>query len=314
MGRILAGLLTVLVAIGGAGAVYVYSRIQGLDVEQVTPDVHMLFGLGGNVAVLRTDAGAVVVDTMRFRMQGERIRELAERLGGGPVQMVLNTHYHADHTHGNPGFAPGTRVVSTIRTREHLLARDADFWSGAARQALPSSTFRESHEMRIGGKTIRALHPGRGHTDGDLVALFVEDRVLVAGDLLFHGRYPRTDLAAGGSVRNWVATLEKLEQLEFDHVIPGHGRVTDRAGLRAFRTFLRELWEVGSQAAAEGKSLEETLAGAQLTTDQEFEVFSIPFVRRIDRDSALREVWEEASRAAPGAPTSAGPRSGGGGS
>ena len=105
--------------------------------ERVTDDVHAVRGLGGNVGVLRTSAGAVVVDTMTFRIQGERIRELAERLAGGPIQVVINTHYHVDHTHGNPGFAPGTRVVATERTRDYLLALDASYWDGKAEQTLP---------------------------------------------------------------------------------------------------------------------------------------------------------------------------------
>ena len=58
-----------------------------------------------------------MVDTMTFRLQGKRIRELAEQLGGGPTQAVINTHHHADHSHGNPGFAPGTRVIATQRAR-----------------------------------------------------------------------------------------------------------------------------------------------------------------------------------------------------
>ena len=74
---------------------------------KVTDDVHMISGLGSNVGVLRTRDGALVVDTMTFAMQGRAIREHAEKLAG-PVQVLVNTHYHLDHTHGNPAFAPGT--------------------------------------------------------------------------------------------------------------------------------------------------------------------------------------------------------------
>jgi glyoxylase-like metal-dependent hydrolase (beta-lactamase superfamily II) len=301
MTRLLGLLLGLVVFAAGGIAVYVWTGLHDLEIEELTPDVHVIFGWGGNVAVLRTGAGAVVVDTMTFRMQGAEIRELAERVGGGPVTAIVNTHYHRDHTHGNPGFAPGTRVVATERTLEHLRARDADYWQGEAALTLPSDTFSETHELRVGDKTIRSFHLGRGHTDGDLVSLFVEDRVLVAGDLLYRFRYPNIDLEAGGSIPEWIATLDRVAALDFDRVVPGHGPITDHEGIRAFQDFLRELWEVGSEAAAAGLSVEDTLAQARLTTDAGFHTIGVPFVFRLDRDFVVRRAWQEATGAARGA-------------
>src|SRR4030095_3510196 len=97
-----------------------YRRATELAVEKVTEDVHVITGFGGNVGVLTTDRGAVVGDTMTFRTQGAPILELAAELGHGPVQMVVNTHYHRDHTHGNPAFPSGTPVVATDRTLAYL--------------------------------------------------------------------------------------------------------------------------------------------------------------------------------------------------
>ena len=297
MGRILAGIASALVVALAVGVIYVHDRVTSLEAEQVTGDVHIVRGLGGNVGVLRTGAGAVVVDTMTFRIQGERIRELAERLTGGPIQAVINTHYHADHSHGNPGFAPGTRIVATQRTRDYLLAFDASYWDGKAEETLPGDLFEQEYELRIGSKTIRSSHPGRGHTGGDLVVLFVEDRLLHMGDLLFNGRYPNIDLEAGGSVREWIGTLDRVLELDFDRVIPGHGPVTDRAGVRAFQRFLGEVWRAGEEAAREGLSLEETLARAQLAEDEGYGVTWMPFVFRLDRDFVIRRAWEEATGA-----------------
>ncbi len=304
MARIFGALLAVLALAAGGISVYVWTGLHDLEVEELTPDVHVIRGWGGNVAVLRTGAGAVVVDTMTFRMQGEEIRERAEDLGGGPVTAIVNTHYHRDHTHGNPGFAPGTRVVATERTLAHLRARDAAYWEGDAALTLPSDTFADTHELRVGDKTVRSYHLGRGHTDGDLVSLFVEDRVLVAGDLLFRFRYPDIDLEAGGSVKEWILTLDRAAELDFDRVIPGHGPTTDSEGIRAFQGFLRELWKVGSEAAAAGLSLDDTLAQARLTTDAGYDTIGVPFVFRIDRDLAIRRVWEEATDAVRSQPAS----------
>ena len=288
---IIAGLVVLGVAAVG---LYALRTVQHLEAESVTPEVWMITGLGGNVAVLRTADGSVVVDSMTFTSQGESIRALAEQLAG-PVQALINTHHHGDHTHGNPGFEPGTRVVSTRRALEHLRRDDAAYWEGEAAALLPNDTFEESHELNIGGKTVRVLHPGRGHTDGDAVILFVEDRVLHTGDLLFHNLYPNIDLESGGSLAAWSATLDRVLELDFDQVVPGHGPVTDRGGVLRFQAFVDQLWMVGQKAAREGWTLEQTQATRELTADEGFGMIAIPLVLRLDRPFVLGRAWEEAN-------------------
>lgn len=297
MGRISGFVLAAVVLAAGCVAVYAYNTAMTLESEQITDDVFMISGMGGNVGVLRTREGLVVVDTMTFIAQGRQIRELAERIGGTATHSIVNTHYHRDHTHGNPGFASGARVVSTRRTLDYLNFFDPDYWEGERALTLPNVTFDDRHTLKLDGKTVRLYHLGRGHTGGDLVVLFVEDRVLHTGDLLFNGRYPRIDLEGGGSIPDWIETLDRVMALEFDRVIPGHGVVTDRDGIRAFQTFLRDLWEQVSAAAAEGKSLEETLSTVDLKHDDGYYVLSIPFVVKLDRDFVVRRAWEEATGA-----------------
>lgn len=302
--RTLLRLALVLVAVLAGLALYVYAQVSRITAEPVAGDVYMLQGAGGNVGVLRTAAGAVVVDSMTFRFQGKEIREKAEEIGGAPVQALLNTHWHQDHSHGNPGFAPGTRVVATSRTLGHLRTRDADYWQGEAAALLPNETFDDVHELMIGGKTIRAVHPGRGHTDGDLVVLFVEDRVLHTGDLFSRLRYPNIDLQSGGSIPQWIDSLDRVLALDFDRVIPGHGPQTDREGIRQFQTFLRQLWAVGQNAAAKGLTLEETLATADLSADAGYEAIHVPLLLNLDRNFVITRAWEEATGNVPpaGAP------------
>lgn len=297
MGRKLGVAAAVLVAVVGLVLIYAFDQLTSFHFEPVTDSVYMITGAGGNVGVLKTDRGPVIVDTMTFPLQGRRIKKLAEEIGGGPTQALINTHYHRDHTHGNPAWAAGMRVVATGRTRAYLEHFDGDFWRTDGEGTAPNDTFASTHEMKIGGKTIRCFHPGPGHTGGDLVVLFVEDRVLHAGDLYFSGRYPRIDLAAGGSVRQWAATLDAVLALDFDRVIPGHGPISDRAGLERFRDFVAELAEVAAEAAASDMTLEQTLASVELTKDTGFEVMWIPFLLKFDRDSVVRSAWEEATGA-----------------
>ncbi len=294
MARIARVVVLVLALLIGGVAIYGYQQVVSLEVAKVTEDLHVIYGFGSNVGVLRTGEGSIVVDTMTFALQGREIRGRAEELAG-PVRAIVNTHYHLDHTHGNPAFASGLKVVSTAKTRAYLDALDAEYWSGAAAGTLPNETFDTEHTLSMGGKTLRLLHLGRGHTDGDLVVHFVEDRVVHTGDLFFNGRYPNIDLEAGGSVQDWSATIDRILELDFDRVIPGHGPVTDAAGLREFQRFMQQLAAVGRDAERSGRSLAETRANAVLDADAGYEVMAIPFVMRLDRDFVIGRAWQEAT-------------------
>jgi glyoxylase-like metal-dependent hydrolase (beta-lactamase superfamily II) len=220
---------------------------------------------------------------------------MARELTGAATVLLINTHYHLDHTHGNPAFEPGTRVLSTERTLSHLQVLDADFWSGSAAALMPNETFADRQVLQIGGKTIELIAPGRGHTDGDLVVVFKDEGVIHMGDLHFNNHYPNIDLEAGGTVMDWPATLDSVLLLEFDTVIPGHGLTTDRAGIRQYQTFLEQLGEIGRDAAARGLSLEETLATDQLTADSGYEPLAFIVSLGLDRPFVLRRAWEEAT-------------------
>lgn len=265
-----------------------------LQVEKLSDNLYMMSGVGGNVGVLVTDEGVAVVDTMTFVRQGDailaRIREITDQ----PVVAVINTHYHLDHTHGNPAFAPGTKVVSTARTLAHLQQRDADYWRDSpAKELLPNDTFEGERELVLGGRTIRLFHPGRGHTDGDLVAEFVGERAIHTGDLYSNGHFPNIDLEAGGSVKEWDATLGNVLARDFDRVIPGHGPVGDRAGVARFQEFMRSLWAQTAEIAARGGGLEEAEREVDLTR---FDLAPIWFVPSLNREFVIQRAYEEADR------------------
>jgi cyclase len=285
----IAGGLIAVVVIAG---LWLFQVVWTLEVERVTDDVFVIHGVGGNVGVLRTGAGSVIVDTMTFPLQGERIRERAEELTGEPVAIVINTHYHADHTHGNPAFEPGTRVVATKATLHHLKTRDAEFWQGDAAENLPNETIERAKEIKLGNKTVRVFYLGDGHTNGDLVAWFMEDRVVHLGDLLFYRHYPRIDIEAGGSAKKWGDTLDQVFALDFDHVIPGHGKTTDAEGLRQFQAFMHQLARVGEQT--KGLPLDLAIAEAKLTEDEGYEPLRPVWLLGITRESVIGQAWQEA--------------------
>ena len=275
---------------------YILISVRSLSVEQLSDDLYVLRGMGGNVTVLKTDAGTVVVDSMTFPMQGGLIKSKAEALTGKDVSLLINTHYHLDHTHGNPAFKAGTPVVSTQQTLSHLKAFDEDFWQGDAAALLPNDTFTGERSIDMGNKTLRLIQAGNGHTDGDLVVLIEQEKTIIMGDLYFNQHYPNIDLEAGGSVQQWPTTIETLLALDFKHVVPGHGATSDRLGLEKFQLFMGQLKRIGSAAAADEKSLKETLKTAQLTADQNYTEIAFGGIPLgLDREFVITRAWEEST-------------------
>jgi glyoxylase-like metal-dependent hydrolase (beta-lactamase superfamily II) len=286
-------LITGLILVAGAAA-FVFYQLRALEVEQLSPDLHVLRGIGGNVTVLKTDAGAVVIDSMTTNLQGRQIRRKVQELTDSNTVLIINTHYHLDHTHGNPAFPSGTRVISTQRTLSHMKALDKDFWTGDAAALMPNETFSDQQILQIGGKSLQLFHPGRGHTDGDLVVVIENERVAVMGDLLFNNFYPNIDLEAGGSVQEWSASLDRVLQEKFDRVIPGHGATTDRLGINKFQRFIGQLARIGRAAEADNTDLATILQSTKLTADEGYQ--SIRFLGislGLDREFVLRRAWEE---------------------
>ena len=285
-------LILVVVAVGVGGLIF--RELSSLTVSHLSDDLYLVSGVGGNAAILKTSEGAVIVDTMLLTYQGERLKETAERLTGKPVVMIINTHYHLDHTRGNPAFDVGTRVIATSRTLHHLQVTDAEYFEGFE-NLMPNETFKETRRITIGDKNLTLIHPGRGHTDGDLVVLFEEESVLHAGDLFFNRLYPSIDHEGGGSVYAWIDTLDAVLALPFEQVIPGHGVLSDKAGLQQFRRFLTQAGQLGKQAAASGMALEEFLNTPDLSEDAGYGEIEIVIKVGLNRESVLTSVWEEAN-------------------
>jgi glyoxylase-like metal-dependent hydrolase (beta-lactamase superfamily II) len=105
----------------------------------------------------------------------------------------------------------------------------------------------------LGGKEVRARYMGRGHTNGDAVIYFPQLKVLHTGDLMANAS-PLIDYSGGGSLIEWTKTLDEALKLDFDTVIPGHGPVTDKAGLLAYRNNVEKLRTRVTGLIHEGKS------------------------------------------------------------
>ena len=202
-----------------------------LDTIKIKDDLFVIHNdfVPGNTTVLVTTEGVVLVDD-KFEIDHESIMAQLKKITNQPVKYVINTHYHGDHSGGNPKLqALGAQVITSQQAREKM--------AEIKQPGMANVTLDNSLRLFIGGKRIEMYRFGRAHTDGDIVVLFPDHRVLAAGDMFTFGdATPQLiDYAGGGSARDWTGTLDGALKLEFDQVVPGHGLVTTKQEMRKFR-------------------------------------------------------------------------------
>ena len=224
-----------------------------LTISKVKDDLHQIVGDGGNVAVYVTGEGVILVDD-KYERDFEPIMEKVKSVTNQPVKYIFSTHHHADHSGGNVKFHTTAQIISTANARKNIMEKKQP---NAPPNMVPASVvFTTESAVFLGGKEVRAIHMGRGHTNGDAVIYFPALRTVHMGDLMA-GATPLFDYAGGGSVAEFANTLDKVLQLDFDTVIPGHGPVTDKAGLQTYRNNVEKLRTRATGLIREGKSQEE---------------------------------------------------------
>jgi len=235
--------------------------------EAVAPGIYVLYGSGGNIGASVGADGVFLVDD-QYAVMTPKIAEALARLSPDAPRFVLNTHWHGDHTGGNENLAEkGSLIVAHDNVRVRMSTEQFNkFFERATpaspAKALPVVTFNDSVSFFLNGDEVRGVHVANAHTDGDVFIHFRKANVIHAGDVFFAGRYPFIDLDSGGSVAGMIAAVDRMLELADGgtKIIPGHGDVTDEAGLVAYREMLAATSARVSELAKAGKSVDEVLA------------------------------------------------------
>jgi cyclase len=205
----------------------------------------------GNIAVLVTSEGVILVDD-RFAQDFPEVMAVIRKITPLPVKYVVNTHHHGDHTGGNGQMMPGAQIVIQANARKHMV--DANM------PGIPNITYTQEASVFLGGKEVRAVYNGRGHTDGDVAVYIPHDRAVHLGDLMAGTNgvtNPVMDYSSGASLKAWPATLDGALKLDPEIVIPGHGSVTNKAGLMAHRAKIAGVLKRATELVRANKSKEE---------------------------------------------------------
>ncbi|HUP44787.1 MAG TPA: MBL fold metallo-hydrolase, partial [Thermoanaerobaculia bacterium] len=220
----------------------------------VAGSVYMLTGAGGNIGVSVGDDGIVVIDD-QFAPLAPKIKAALAAITDEPLRFVINTHFHGDHTGGNEAFGRDATIVAHENVRKRLATGNRPAPDGA----LPILTFNHSATIHLNGEDIRAVHFPKGHTDGDSIIWFTRSGVVHMGDHFFHDSFPFVDTNSGGTVDGYIRNVDMVLSTLPDGVkiIPGHGPLSDKEGLRRFLEMLNETRTVVAGAIRAGKTREQ---------------------------------------------------------
>lgn len=259
--------------------------------EELAPGVAVLFGAGGNMAVSHGEDGTILIDD-QFAPLSEKIEGAVAYLGATPVKYVVNTHSHGDHTGGNEHFGgTGATIFAHHNVRVRMSSpqtRGERVTPQSPKAALPVVTYERGVTLHLNGDTIDVVFVGGGHTDGDSIVRWREKNIVHMGDLYFKvPGWPFVDVESGGDIEDLLYSLDSAINLmdEDTKVIPGHGHVSDRRELIAFRNIVGEAVTRIRALRDSGSSLVEAKALRPLDSFDRGEGF-------INEDRFIEAVWK----------------------
>jgi cyclase len=245
-----------------------FSKVE-IKVTKVSGNVYMLEGAGGNIAASVGDDGIAIVDT-EYAPLADKIQAALKSISATdkPVRFVIDTHYHSDHTNGNPAFAAaGATIIAHDNLRKRL-EEGSSIGNGPGgavhvqqpaqpKLALPVITYDDQLTLHVNGDDIRVVHFAAAHTDGDSVVFFSKEGVVHMGDEFVRYGFPFIDVNGGGSVQGMIAACDKaIAEFPPDvKIIPGHGALATMDDLREYDKMLKDTTAAVQKALAEHKTL-----------------------------------------------------------
>lgn len=243
----------------------------------VSDGLYMLVGSGGNIGVSVGEDGVFMIDDQFAPLTG-KIQAAISELSDNPVRFVVNTHWHGDHTGGNENWGESGAVIvahENVRERmstEQFIEAFNMRTPPAPDVALPVVTFNDAVTFHWNDETIRVFHVSTAHTDGDGIIHFANANAVHMGDTYFNGFFPFIDAATGGTVDGMIAAADQVLGMIDDDtkIIPGHGPLSNKAELQAFRDMLDTVRGRVANLIADGNARDAVIA-AKPTSDLDAE-------------------------------------------
>jgi len=234
-----------------------------IETQQLSDNVYMLTGQGGNIGVCVGDQGIFMIDDQFARLT-PKILEAVKALSDKPIQFLINTHYHGDHTGGNENIAQqGAKIIA----HDNVYKRLSESTPATPKEALPVISFNDKLQLHINGEDVLVFHVENAHTDGDALLYFTQSNVLHTGDTFFSELYPYIDLDSGGSINGYIEAVKRALILIDDDtkIIPGHGKLSNKVKYQFFLSMLEDLKTKVLAEIESGKTEEDVAANTAIT-------------------------------------------------
>ena len=248
------------------GAAQDFDNIQ-IQTTRIAESIYMLQGSGGNIGVSIGDDGTFIVDDQFAPLTDKIVAAIAE-LTDNPVDFVVNSHWHYDHSDGNENFGrAGALIVAQDNSRKRMetdqvVSLSNRFQGAYSEVGLPKITFLESMRFYFNDNTIDVIHTGPGHTDGDAQVYFRDSNVIHTGDMFVRYGLPFIDQPNGGSMDGMIDAVWSIAGLIDDDtvIIPGHGQLSTLRDLLEYRTMLITIRDRLKDEIARGHSADQVVA------------------------------------------------------
>lgn len=240
---------------------------------KLTDTIFLLQGVGGNVVCQIGPDGKLLIDAGISTGTGH-LKDALEKLDTHRLKLLINTHFHFDHTDGNAALhLEGAFILAQDNTRTRLLKPQtiqtyAAKFPAAPDAGLPQATFSEMETLWVNNDQQDLVHTPEAHTDSDIFIHFNRGNVIHTGDLWFNGMYPLIDIGSGGTMNGMIRGVDQVLALADDRtkIVPGHGQLGDKGALQGYREMLVEVADRVEKLKAQGKTVEEAVA-AKPTAD-----------------------------------------------
>jgi len=239
-----------------------------ISIESISDNIHVLFGLGGNILVSTGADGVLLVDDQMPELKYKILRSL-RKIGGKSVDYIINTHWHFDHAEGNLVFGPdGAKIVAHENSRKMMLNPKPINLSFIVYpqqpyplNAVPQITYQDSMKLHLNGDQIELYHFGHAHTTGDTAVYLRNSNVLHMGDVFNMTGPPFIDAGNGGSIDGIIRFCEEILKVVNDEtvVVPGHGPISTTEDIQTYIDMLIVVRDRIQAQILEGKSLQEII-------------------------------------------------------
>lgn len=217
-----------------------------VHLRPIKPDFSVLESTGGNITVFHGQEGTLLVDSGIAEQHPQILRAL-ESTQQTPVREVINTHWHFDHTSGNPWLREaGARITAHHNTLKHLLVPTVVTpwrytFEPIPASGRPTNLLTGNSSIEFGRERASIHFVEHAHTDGDLLVHFEQAGIVSTGDIFWNGHYPFIDYEAGGSIDGLINAAELAVRLSTTEtvIVPGHGSATQKADLEEYEAMLR---------------------------------------------------------------------------